>query len=211
MPDATNTNPKTGTSTSRSLLERLRDDQPGAWERLVTLYSPLVHHWCRRMRLPEQEMPDVFQQVFQAVSSHIENFRKEKPEDTFRGWLRVITRNKVRDHYRRKSRQPDAAGGTEAQLRFSQLADPFADEEAEPADPPDSEENHIYGEVLRSALETIEHQFQPRTWRAFWLTVVDGQTPADAGEKLKMRPGTVRVAKSRVLAKLREELGELMD
>lgn len=208
MPDA-QSNLKAGTSTSRSLLERLREDQPGAWERLVKLYTPLVHYWCRRMRLPEQDMPDVFQQVFQSVASHIGKFRKEEANDTFRGWLRVITRNKVRDHYRRKNRQPDAAGGTEAQLRFSQLADPLIDEID--ADEPDAEENHVYGEVLRSALETIEHQFQQRTWRAFWLTVVENRTPAEAGEHLDMRPGTVRVAKSRVLAKLREVLGELME
>lgn len=208
MPDA-QSNLKAGISTSRSLLERLREDQPGAWERLVNLYSPLVHYWCRRMRLPEQDMPDVFQQVFQSVASHIGKFRKEEANDTFRGWLRVITRNKVRDHYRRNNRQPDAAGGTEAQLRFSQLADPLVDEID--ADEPDAEENHVYGEVLRSALETIEHQFQQRTWRAFWLTVVENRTPAEAGEQLDMRPGTVRVAKSRVLAKLREVLGELME
>jgi RNA polymerase sigma-70 factor (ECF subfamily) len=178
---------------------------------LVALYSPLVYHWCRRMRLPEQEMPDVFQQVFQSVASHIEDFRKEKPDDTFRGWLRVITRNKVRDHFRRRAKQPDAAGGTDAQLRFSQLADPFSVGPAEAEAPPDPEEDHVYSEVLRAAMNTVRQRFQPRTWRAFWLTVVDGKTPTEAGEILNMRSGTVRVAKSRVLATLREELGESLN
>src|SRR3954453_12402925 len=114
--------PVAETSTSRSLLVQLKDGQPAAWERLTSLYAPLVYHWCRGMRLAEQDMPDVFQQVFQSVASHIQGFHKDRPGDTFRNWLRAITRNKVRDHYRRKARQPQAAGGTDAQIYFSQLA-----------------------------------------------------------------------------------------
>lgn len=103
-----------------------------------------------------------------------------------------------------------AVGGTEAQIRISQIADPFPDDLDETAVPPDEEANHVYGEVLRAAMDNIQHQFEPRTWQAFWLTLVEGNTPAEAGEILKMRPGTVRVSKCRVLARLREELGELL-
>ena len=108
--------PVADTSTSRSLLMQLKDGQPAAWERLTALYAPLVYHWCRGMRLAEQDMPDVFQQVFQSVASHIQGFHKDRPGATFRHWLRAITRNKVRDHFRRTSRQPQAAGGTDAHV-----------------------------------------------------------------------------------------------
>src|SRR5207237_3714558 len=91
---------------------------------LTSLYAPLVYHWCRGMHLAEQDMPDVFQQVFQAVASHIQAFHKDRPGDTFRHWLRAITRNKVRDHFRRNARQAQAAGGTDAQIYFAQLAAP---------------------------------------------------------------------------------------
>ena len=195
------------TSTSRSLLMQLKDGQPAAWERLTALYAPLVYHWCRTMRLAEQDMPDVFQQVFQSVASHIEAFRKDRPGDTFRNWLRAITRNKVRDHFRRTARQAQAAGGTDAQIYFAQLAAPAGGEEAEESGPHDEE-----GEVrqlLRGALELIRGQVHPQTWQAFWKVVVEGKTPEEAGEELAMRPGTVRVAKSRVLSRLRAELGEL--
>jgi RNA polymerase sigma-70 factor (ECF subfamily) len=199
----------TETATSRSLLAQLQDGQAAAWERLTSLYAPLVYHWCRTMRLPEQDMPDVFQQVFQAVAAHIRTFRKDRPGDTFRHWLRAITRNKVRDHFRRDARQARAAGGTDAQGYFAQLAAPGADpEEAEGGDAGDEE-----GEVrhlLRGALERIRGQVQPQTWQAFWAVVVEGKTPEEVGEELGMRPGTVRVAKSRVLSRLRAELGELV-
>src|SRR5207249_1709645 len=102
------------TSTSRSLLQRVQANEPAAWDRLVSLYGPLVCHWCRRMGLPAQEIADVFQEVFQAVAAHLNRFHRDRPADTFRGWLRTITKNKVRDHYRRRRHEPQAAGGTEA-------------------------------------------------------------------------------------------------
>src|SRR3954465_1462600 len=117
------------TSTSGSLLMQLKGGQPAAWQRLTSLYAPLVYHWCRGMRLAEQDMPDVFQQVFQSVAAHIQAFHKDRPGDTFRNWLRAITRNKVRDHFRRNARQAQAAGGTDAQIYFSQLAAPLAEPE----------------------------------------------------------------------------------
>ena len=198
------------TSTSRSLLIQLKAGQPAAWERLTALYAPLVYHWCRQMRLAEQDMPDVFQQVFLAVASHIQGFRKDRPGDTFRHWLRAITRNKVRDHFRRNGRQARAAGGTDAQIYFSQLAAPPADAEegAGEGDGAHDEEEEVR-QLLRGALELIRGQVQPQTWLAFWKVVVEGKTPEEVGEELAMRPGTVRVAKSRVLSRLRSELGEL--
>jgi RNA polymerase sigma-70 factor (ECF subfamily) len=192
-------------STSHSLLARLKDGQPAAWERLTALYAPLVYHWCRSMRLPEQDVPDVFQQVFQSVAAHVQGFHNDRPGDTFRHWLRVITRNKVRDHFRRDARQAQAAGGTDAQIYFSQLADP------EPADEPDAPDDEAETrQLLRGALEQIRGQVHPQTWQAFWKVVVEGKTPEEVGEELAMRPGTVRVAKSRVLSRLRAELGEFL-
>src|SRR5262249_43396932 len=146
------------TSTSRSLLVRLKDGQPAAWERLTALYAPLVYHWCRAMRLPEQDMADVFQQVFQAVAGHIDSFPRDRPGDPSRKWLRAITRNKARAHFRRAARQAQAAGGTDAQLYFAQLAAPDEDE----ADAPDEEEE--WRQLLRGALRHVREQVQPQSW-----------------------------------------------
>src|SRR5262245_47274771 len=190
------------TATSRSLLMQLKGGQPAAWERLTSLYAPLVYQWCRAMRLAEQDMPDVFQQVFQSVASHIHAFHKDRPGDTFRHWLRAITRNKVRDHFRRNARQAQAAGGTDARIYFSQLAAPgAAPGEVEEGGTHD-EEGEIR-QLLHAALEQIRAQVHPQTWQAFWKVVVEGKTPEEVGGELAMRPGTVRVAKSRVLSRLR--------
>ena len=64
-------------------------------------------------------------------------------------------------------------------------------------------------ELLRKALESIRGEFHERTWQAFWGVVVEGRTAADVAADLDMKPGAVRVAKSRVLLRLRRELGDL--
>jgi RNA polymerase sigma-70 factor (ECF subfamily) len=196
---------RSSTATSRSLLERIRADDPVAWRRLVDLYSPLVFRWCRRWNLPEQEIADVFQEVFQAVATHIAGFRRARPEDTFRGWLRTITQNKVRDHFRKLGREPEGMGGTEAQLRFTQLPEPRSPDEDESASEEGAAERHLFG----LALDQIRGEFEDRTWQAFWLTTVEGQCAADVAHDLGMSTGAVRVAKSRVLRRLREELGDV--
>ena len=195
--------PHPSTATSPTLLERIKADDAAAWDRMVGLYAPLVYRWCRRWDLQEQDIADVFQDVFQAVSSHIGNFRKEKQSDTFRGWLRTIAHNKVRDHFRRLGREPGGAGGTDAQIRFSSLAAaPLADED-------DSGGEDVYRGLFRHALDLIRAEFEERTWRAFWLTAVEDRAPKEVAVELRMSTGAVRVAKSRVLRRLRDELGEL--
>jgi RNA polymerase sigma-70 factor, ECF subfamily len=192
---------RSSTGTSRSLLDRARARDPVAWERMVALYAPLVLGWCRGWGLREDDAADVFQEVFRTVAARLDGFRRDRPGDTFRGWLRTITRNKVTDHFRRCRREPSAVGGSEAQFRLSQV----------PATVPADETGSVdaaEGGLLRRALEVIRDEFEPRTWQAFWRTAVDGRAPADVAAELAMTPGAVRVAKSRVLHRLRAELGD---
>jgi RNA polymerase sigma-70 factor (ECF subfamily) len=187
------------TSTSRSLLALVHDNDAAAWDRLISLYAPLVWHWCRKMDVPRQEVADIFQDVFQSVAAHIRDFHRDRPGDTFRGWLRTITVNKVRDHFREHNKEPQAAGGSEARAWWSQLA---ATEE-EPS------ENGRYGRLFHRALELIQSEFEERTWQAFWRVVVEGQSPQAVAHELHLSSGAVRVAKCRVLHRLRQELGDL--
>lgn len=192
-----------GGSTSRSLLAGAKRDEPLAWERIVRLYAPLVASWCRRWGVAEQDLGDVLQDVFAAVAGHLNRFRKEKPGDTFRGWLSTIVRNKVRDHFRRRTSEPAATGGTEAALQMQQIPDPDALD-----DLPDCSDDLQYDELLLKALDSIRSEFHERTWQAFWRVVVEGRTAVDAGAEIDMKPGAVRVAKSRILMRLRRELGD---
>ena len=84
-------------STSRSLLLRVRDNDQDAWRRLVNLYSPLVSCWFRKWGAASDDVPDLLQDVFGAVSRHLPSYRSEQPGSTFRGLLRTIARNKLLD------------------------------------------------------------------------------------------------------------------
>src|SRR3981081_1837662 len=112
--------------TSRSLLVRVQGDEPAAWERLVRLYAPLVLHLGRGSGLQDPDIADIFQEVFQAVVVHVGSFRKDREGDTFRGWLRRITQNKLRDHFRRLGREARGVGGSSARERLAQLPVPDA-------------------------------------------------------------------------------------
>jgi RNA polymerase sigma-70 factor, ECF subfamily len=191
-------------ATSRSLLARVQADEPQAWERLVHLYAPLVLRWCRSYDLQDQDLADIFQDVFRAVVTHVSRFRKERADDTFRGWLRRITQNKLRDYYRRRGRDVQGVGGSSARDRMAQVPQPqTTDEELAP----DQAERGLFAR----ALSLIRAEFEERTWTAFWRTTVEGQAAKDVAADLAMSPGAVRVAKSRVLHRLREELGDLTE
>ena len=193
-------------STSRSLLADAKLADPAAWERLARLYAPLVVSWCHGWGVPGQDVMDVLQEVFSAVARHLNGFRKERPGDTFRGWLLTIARNKTRDYFRRRAREPAAAGGTEASMRLQQFLDPHLPGEAGAlADEP------LPDGILRTALESIRSEFHERTWQAFWGVAVEGRATADVAADLGMQPGAVRVAKSRVLLRLRRELGDIAE
>jgi RNA polymerase sigma-70 factor (ECF subfamily) len=189
-------------STSRSLLARVNQSDDAAWERLVALYTPLVWHWCRKLELPRQDAADVFQEVFRSVAAHVAEFRRDRPGDTFRGWLRTITRNKVHDYFRLQKRQPRAPGGSEAKAWWDQVPEPESRES-------DADADERYDLLFHRALALIKAEFQERTWLAFWRVVVEGQAPQAVAQDLNMSPGSVRVAKCRVLHRLRLELGDL--
>src|SRR5580765_1041873 len=84
--------------TSLTLLDRVRRKDKEAWERLVSLYTPLVYHWCIIAGLQAADAEETAQEVFLAVARAVVSFHRDQDGDTFRGWLRIITRNKIFDH-----------------------------------------------------------------------------------------------------------------
>jgi len=190
--------------TSVTLLQRLRANEPDAWRTTVRLYSPLVYHWCARAGLQGADADDVSQEVFRAAAAHLGQFRRDREGDTFRGWLRVITRNMVLLHFRKSGRQPQGSGGTDALGRLQQVADPAADL-------PDDAETELEADGLRRrALELVRAQFEERTWEMFRLAFVAGRSPVDVAAELGVTPAAVRKAKSRVLHRLKEEFADLI-
>jgi len=190
-----------GSSTSRSLVARLKSRDEHAWERLVALYGPLIYHWCRKCGLSPEDSADTTQDTFGRVSSSIASFRRQREGDTFRGWLWTITRNLVRDHTR-SDQGVHAAGGTEMQQALSSLVD-------DDLPPDENSPNSPMADVVQRAMDAVRNDFNDQTWQAFQLTVFQNHNATQAAEKIGMTPAAVRKAKSRVLQRLREELGDL--
>jgi RNA polymerase sigma-70 factor, ECF subfamily len=200
---------------SSSLLVRLRAFDQNAWDRFVSLYGPLVYVWCRNAGLQAADAADVGQEVFRAVAQKINDFRRSGPNDSFHGWVRKIVRNKIVDHFRRRSKQAHAAGGTDALndlLAIPAASDPLIDGDVSNTDAARSANDHIELRMLvHQAVELIRSSFEERTCRAFWKIAVDGRLPKDVAAELKMSLSAVYMAKSRVLRRLREEFGEIID
>lgn len=190
-----------GESTSLTLVQRLRSREQDAWGRMLHLYTPLVHAWCHHQGVHGADADDITQEVFQAVVAGLNHFQKDRPGDTFRGWLRGIARHKLVDFFRRKGTQPEAEGGTAAGLQLQQVPQPEVNL---------PEESHEQlGELYRRAIELVQSEFEANSWRAFCRTAVDGQSPADVADELGMSAAAVRMAKSRVLHRLKQEIGDL--
>src|SRR5271157_2421864 len=161
-------------SISSTLLDQLRSNRPEAWQRLVRLYGPVTYRWCRRSNLNAEDAADVVQEVFAAITIHLPDFRRDRPEDSFGGWLAIITRNKIREHYRRQQGKAEARGGSTAQRQLAGI--PRPPERSEASVKVDAQTAVC---LSRRVLEMIQAEFEVRTWDAFWRVSVDGQSPAD--------------------------------
>jgi RNA polymerase sigma-70 factor (ECF subfamily) len=190
---------------SSSLLNRLRDQDADAWRRLVELYYPLVRDWCLRARLQAEDAADVAQEVFRALAGNVMRFEREGGKNSFRGWLWGITHNQLIAHWRRRQRQPTGVGGTEAQRRIAAVAEPQF-EEPSTAEAADDKQG-----LLRRAVELLRSEVSAPTWQAFWRTTVEGQAPAAVAADLGLTVNAVYLAKARLLRRLREEFGELIE
>ena len=185
------------TSTSQSLLVGLRLGDPQAWQKLVSLYRPLIYYWCRQADIAPNDTADIVQEVFRKVHGAIAKFRRDREGDTFRGWLRMLTRNTIIDHGRRTP--PAPRGGTTAHEQLQQIAD---------SEWTDADEERAYSDLMQRALEAIRPAYSERVWRAFELTVIHERPAHDVAQELGISYDAVRQAKSRILRRLREELGD---
>jgi RNA polymerase sigma-70 factor (ECF subfamily) len=186
-------------TTSISLLQRLRDPgQPDAWARFAELYTPLLFYWARKAGLQEADAADLVQDVFATLVRKLPEFRYDQGK-SFRSWLRAVALNKWRDRQRQKARLP--AGADNGEL----------DEAAVP-DGLESfwEEEHRHF-LLRRALELMQAEFRPSTWKACWEHVFEGRPVAEVAAELGLTENAVYVAKFRVLRHLRQELEGLLD
>jgi RNA polymerase sigma factor (sigma-70 family) len=191
--------------TSVCLLERLRrqpDDE--SWQRLVDLYTPLLRGWLRRHLVPHEDVEDLVQEVMAVLVRELPQFQYDRARGTFRGWLRAITVNRLRNFWRARQSRPLATGDSDLARKLAELEDPHSalsqiwDRE---------HDQH----VAKRLLEMIAGEFETPTWNAFQQMVLDGAKPTAIAAELGITLNAVYLAKYRVLKRLRQEIAGLTD
>jgi RNA polymerase sigma-70 factor (ECF subfamily) len=190
--------------TSVTLLMRVKAKDPGAWQRLVSLYGPLVFRWCRHAGLQDADAADVGQEVFRTLANSIGGFEHGRGGGSFRGWLWTVTRSRILEFLRRHKRAIQGSGGSDAQMRLLKLADGRLALD-EPTDDDDKRQ------LVRRAVELVLENCKKENRQAFFRVVVEGHRAADVARDLGVTVNTVYVAKSYILRRLREELADLVE
>jgi RNA polymerase sigma-70 factor (ECF subfamily) len=183
--------------TRASLLVRLRDPRDGAaWTEFVDLYAPLVYGYARKQGLQDADAADLCQDVLAAVAAAIGRLEYDPRRGSFRGWLFTLVRRKL-SNWRRARRSRPQAGGEPHSERL--LAECRA---------PDGAEAEWEAEWQRRlfawACGQVRRDVTDATWQAFWRTFMDGEPSKRVAGDLGLSVAAVYLARSRVLARLRD-------
>jgi RNA polymerase sigma-70 factor, ECF subfamily len=180
--------------TSATLLERLRgDSEPTAWRRFVDLYTPILFAFARRLGLNENDAADLVQEAFVLLLVKLPGFRYDGRR-SFRAWLWTIMRNKA------------ATSRRGPQMRAAEIPELTVASEIEQIS-----EDEYRALLVGRAMEIMQSEFEPTTWKAAWEHTVSDRSAAEVAAELGISVGAVYAAKFRVLTRLRHELRDLLD
>lgn len=161
----------------------------------------MVYGFARKRGLQDADAADLMQDVLRSVSTAIGRLEYDRSQGSFRGWLFTITRNKVFNFLSARKIRPQASGDTSTNRLLN--AHPDGN------DTDQSWEVEYQRRIAALAMDRVKGEFQEKTWRAFWLTAVEGVAAAEASQQIGLSPGAIYVAKSRVLARLKDEVETL--
>ncbi|HYV34947.1 MAG TPA: sigma-70 family RNA polymerase sigma factor [Gemmataceae bacterium] len=187
-------------ATRVSLLVRLRDgSDAAAWREFVRLYAPVIYGFARKRGLQDADAADLMQEVLRSVSRAAQGLEYDPNRGTFRGWLFTVTRNKVFNFLESRRKRVVGSGDSRVQARLEQHADGDGTLSGD-------WETDYQRTLAAQAMERVKGEFQSATWQAFLLTAVEGKTPAQIAKQVGLSVGAIYVAKSRVIARLRQEI-----
>lgn len=187
--------------TRLTLIQRISNDETGAWTEVDSIYGPLIRGWLGRYHLQPADVDDLTQEVLKVLVAEIGKFDHNGRVGAFRNWLRTTTVNVARNTLRKRG--TPGGGGTGFQVAMAALEDPNSELSREF----DDQHNQ---HVVKFLLKDIESDFKPQTMAIFKMHVVDEISVNETAERFGVSRASVHTAKSRVLRKLRERAGDLL-
>ncbi len=182
--------------TQKTLIHRIRDTgDVSAWNEFFELYQPLLFHFFLSRGLDHDDADDVSQAVLQRISKAAPDFRYDPKKGRFRGWLFHIARNELNRFFAKNalSRESTTSDG-ELPVGGGQVSPELEAAWTE------EYRQHIFAWACRQVKPTVSEN----SWQAFWKTAIDGEPAEAVAEALDLKLGSVYVAKSRVIKRLRE-------
>jgi RNA polymerase sigma factor (sigma-70 family) len=188
--------------TRLSLIVRLKDpaDQT-SWQEFVEIYRPVIVRLAARRGMQHADAEDLAQQVLVSITKAIGRWENAPGRARFRTWLHRVAQNAILNALARGA--PDRGFGESGQAALV---------EQQPADlGPDSDLLRLEWrrEAFRWAARQVRREFQPATWKAFWLTAVDERPAEEVARSLGKSTGAVYASRSRVMRRLQEKVAEL--
>jgi len=182
--------------TRASLLVRVRDPEDGpAWATFAQIYQPLIHGFARSKGLQDADAADLTQDVLGAVAQALRKRSYDPARGSFRAWLFAAVRHRLAHYLRRRPHQPPGSGDT-AVLELLEQQPAAADSEMWDVE--------FERRVFQWAADQVRPTVTDSTWQAFWQTTVAAKPPKEVARRLGLAVTAVYMAKSRILARLKE-------
>ena len=174
-----------------------------AWREFAAVYAPAVFALARRRGLQPADAEDFLQELLLAVARAAGRWQPDKSRARFRTWLYRVARNLLADHFARRAAM--AASQSHCQNLQTEPADRSGPDESL-----DAEFELEYRRALfYRAAQLVRERVSELTWDAFSATAIDAVPVAAVSARLGMSPGSIYVARSRVMKLLRHEVERL--
>ncbi|MBI5801986.1 MAG: sigma-70 family RNA polymerase sigma factor [Verrucomicrobia bacterium] len=195
-------------NTRASLLGRLKDwEDERSWRDFFETYWRLIYGTARKGGLSDAESQEVVQETVIAVAKKMKEFKYDPAVGSFKGWLKLITRRRIADQYRKRKPQEigladtdTADGGARAMDRLPDAAGDIVNAAWE-ADWRQS--------LLDRAMELVRTQVSPRQYQIFDLYVLRQWPASQVAASLDISTAQVHLAKHRVQAQIKKEARRL--